>query len=140
MVVDQDTDNCFDLKQSLEKMAQYAGFITKSGASRKPYTVVNRLAIEELEAWFFGDWEAVRAAYPRVIATIPQKRGYRNPDAIQGGTCEAFEKVLRKAGYFKGGLRKVEAARTIGRHMDPKRNLSRSFQVLCEAVREMAAL
>jgi hypothetical protein len=25
--------------------------------------VVNRLAIEELEAWYFGDWEAVRAAY-----------------------------------------------------------------------------
>ncbi|MBI3766152.1 MAG: HDIG domain-containing protein, partial [Ignavibacteriales bacterium] len=32
---------------------------------------------------------------------------------------EAFEKILQKASYFKGGLRKIEAARAIASHMDP---------------------
>jgi hypothetical protein len=63
---------------------------------------------------------------------------YRDPDAIAGGTWEAFERVLRQSGYFRGGLRKVEAARTIAPHIDPARNTSRSFQVLRDALVELA--
>lgn len=139
VIVDQDDDDCQDLKLSLEQMAGDSDFITRSAAAGAHYSVVNRLAIEELEAWYFGDWEAVRAAYPRVPATIPQKKGYRDPDAIQGGTWEAFERILRRSGYFRGGLRKVEPARAIARHMDPVRNRSRSFQVLHEALKEFVS-
>ena len=78
--------------------------------------MVNRVAIEELEAWYFGDWEAVQAAYPGVNANLPQKAGFRDSDAVQGGTWEAFERVLQKARYFKNGLRKIEAARTVAEH------------------------
>jgi broad specificity phosphatase PhoE len=99
---------------------------------------VNRLVIEELEAWYFGDWEAVRKAYPKVNATIPSQGKYRSPDAIKGGTWESFERVMKAAGYFKTGLRKIEAARAVAAHMDPSRNRSRSFQVLHEALAEMA--
>jgi hypothetical protein len=31
---------------------------------------LNRIAVEELEAWFFGDIEALRAVYPKLSATL----------------------------------------------------------------------
>lgn len=139
MIVDRDDDDCRKLKQQLEQMATEAGLVTKTRAGNKPYTVINRLAIEELEAWYFGDWDAVKAAYPRVSVKIPQQAKYREPDAIAGGTWEAFERILKKAGYFKTGLRKIEAARTVASLMDPTRNRSRSFQVLREVLFEMNA-
>jgi hypothetical protein len=140
VIVDRDDDDCDQLKARLEKIAADAGLLTRSTAGNKPYVVVNRLAIEELEAWYFGDWEAVRKAYPRVPSTIPSQAKYRNPDGIAGGTWEAFERVLQKAGYFKTGLRKIDAARTVAEHMVPERNSSRSFQVLRLALSEMASV
>ena len=113
--------------------------MTKSGArGRGKFEVINRLAIEELEAWFFGDPEALVQAYPRVPATIGRKAQYRNPDAIAGGTWEALERVLQKAGYFPGGMSKVETARNISKYMDPLRNSSKSFQVFRDAVTGLA--
>jgi Domain of unknown function (DUF4276) len=140
VIVDRDDDDCTKLKMQLEQMSKDAGLATRSQAGGSSFTVVNRLAIEELEAWYFGDWDAVRAAYPRVPETIPTKSKYRNPDGIAGGTWEAFEKVLQTAGYFEGGLRKIEAARAIAPHMVPTRNRSRSFQALYAAVAGMCSL
>lgn len=138
VLVDRDDDDCRKLKGRLEKFAIDAGLKTKSTACGGPFILVNRLAVEELEAWHFGDWESVRAVYPKVPATIPRQAAYRDPDAIQGGTWEAFERVLKKAGYFQTGLRKIEAARSIAEHWKPDRNTSGSFQVFCNAVRELA--
>jgi hypothetical protein len=130
VVIDQDQENCHKLKNNLEQEAQRAGFITKSQSrSGGFFQVVNRIAIEELEAWFFGDWNAVKEAYPRVPDNIERKAPYRNPDSIKGGTWEALERVLKKSGYFKGGLNKIAAAGDISEHMDPSRNQSKSFQV-----------
>ena len=138
VIVDRDDDECDELKRKLESRAKSAGLRTRSVAGGGTYAVVNRLAIEELEAWYFGDWAAVRAAYPRVSRTIPNKAPYRDPDSIAGGTWEAFERVLQDAGYFKTGWRKIEAARAIAGHMVHGRNRSRSFQVLRDALLEMA--
>ncbi len=139
IVVDRDDDDCQRLKRRIDEMAKAAGLVTRSAAKGKPYSVVTRLAIEELEAWYFGDWAAVRAAYPDVPATVPNKTPFRDPDAIKGGTWEAFERVLQKAGYFSQGLRKIEAARAIAEHMDPTRNVSRSFCALRDVLAELAA-
>ncbi len=123
VLVDRDDDDCLALKQRLETIAADAGLLTKTvAANGKRFQVANRIAIEELEAWFFGDWQAVRAAYPRVPATIPNKARYRGPDAILGGTWEALELVLKRAGYFSTGLRKLECARAVAEHMEPERN------------------
>jgi hypothetical protein len=108
-------------------MSAGSGLGTRSRPARGSFSVTNRIAIEELEAWYFGDWQAVRKAYPRAPVNLPQRAGYRHPDSISGGTWEALERTLRSAGYFPGGLRKIEAAREIARHMDPARNRSRSF-------------
>lgn len=129
ILVDRDDDDCRALKQQLNLAAAEAGLRTKTAAPPgQRFQVANQIAIEELEAWFFGDWAAVQAAYPRVPATLPQKAGFRDPDAIRGGTWEALERELKKAGYFKTGLRKMECARAVAAHMDAARNTSKSFQ------------
>jgi uncharacterized protein DUF4276 len=140
VVVDRDDDDCKELKKKLEDAAARSGVATRSTAKENArYVVVNRLAIEELEAWYFGDWKAVCTAYPRALPTVPAKAEYRAPDEIKGGTWEAFLRVLKPAGYFTGGLRKIEAARAIAEHMVPARNTSPSFCALRDALTEMVA-
>ena len=138
VLVDRDDEDCRCLKEKLEAMAHRAGagLRSRTRAGRRCWNIVNRIVIEELEAWYFGDWPAVRRAYPRVPDDIPGKAKYRRPDAVDGGTCEAFEKILKQSGYFLNGLRKIEAARAIGAHIDPKRNKSPSFNAFYKALRE----
>ena len=128
VVVDRDDDDCADLKTRLEQCASLAGLMTRSTSGSSFFQVLNRITIEELEAWFFGDVEAVRAAYPGVSTSLARRQGFRDPDAIVGGTWEALERVLQRAGHHQGGLRKIEAARAIAEHMHPDRNISRSFR------------
>lgn len=137
VLVDRDSNDCLKLKADLEKIAADAGLTTRTKSGTHSYQVVTRIAIEELEAWYFGDWEAVRKAYPRVPVGIPGKKQYKNPDDIRGGTWETFERILKNAGYFKGGLRKIEAARAVSAHIEPRRNTSQSFQMLMNVVHEM---
>jgi hypothetical protein len=136
VVVDRDNEDCVVLKQRIEQEALDAGLRTRTTCGAEAWQVVNRVAIEELEAWFFGQWGAVRGAFPRVPATIPNRAAYRNPDAILGGTWEALERILKRAGYFAGGLRKVETARAIGRHFDPAVSTSASFTAFRHALLE----
>ena len=136
VVVDRDSDECRALKQRLEEAAAAAGLRTRSQTGDGCWQVVNRIVIEELEAWYFGDWEAVRGAYPMVSPTIPNQARYRAPDAIRGGTWEAFERILQRHGYYKTGLPKVEAAKTVAGHIDPARNRSGSFRVFRDSLVE----
>lgn len=137
VVVDCDDDDCHELKQRLEEAATAGGLSTRSGSSGCLWQVVTRIAIEELEAWYFGDWKAVRCAYPKVSSTVPNRTP--NPDAIEGGTWEAFERILQNGGYFKNGLRKVEVARTIAAHINPNCNRSHSFVKFRDALIEAMA-
>ena len=140
VLVDRDNDDCQELKQRLEDISAQVGLLTRSRAGGNSWQVVNRIVIEELEAWYFGDPEAICSAYPRVsLRTLNQAR-YRNPDAISGGTWEALERVLQRKGYFHGGIKKVEVARNIAAHIAPQRNRSRSFQVFYAAVLEAAGM
>ncbi len=138
ILVDRDAEDCVRLKQRLEAIANEAGFNTKTSVGKQSrYQVTNRIAIEELEAWFFGDWNAMRLAYPALSANVPNKSIYRNPDAISG-TWEALEKVLQSAGYFRGGLRKIELAQEVSQHLTVGNNRSHSFNFFCEALQAAA--
>lgn len=136
VVVDRDDEDCRVLKRQLEAIAGRAGLRTRTRSGHAPWQLVNRIAIEELEGWYFGDWAGVRAAFPRASANVPRRQGFRNPDAIAGGTWEAFERVMQAHGYFRGGLSKIEAARAIGAQVDPARSTSRSFQAFRDAIAE----
>jgi hypothetical protein len=134
---DQGTQGCIALKATLEQTASDAGLVTRSAAAGGTYQVLNRLAIEELEAWFLGDVEALVATYPRVSPHLGKQAKFRDPDAITGGTCEALERVLQKAGYYPAGMPKVEVARAVAVNMDPDRNRSRSFLVFRDGLRQL---
>jgi hypothetical protein len=135
VLMDTDGRDCRQVKADLEQLAQEAGFATKSAVPPdQPFQVVNRLAVEELEAWLLGDVEALRTAYPRVSPTLANKARYRDPDAIGGGTWEALERLLQRKGYHKEGLPKIRVARDVSEHMEPARNRSRSFQVFCSGL------
>ena len=137
VLVDEDREDCRQLKSQLEAAATAAGLPTKTSPKKGLFVVLNRIAIEELEAWFFGDIAALANAYPGVSPTLGAKARYRYPDSIAGGTWEALQRVLQKAGYFGGGLPKIEVARTLAKHMDPARNTSPSFR---QFVQGLAAL
>jgi len=130
ILIDKDREDCLKLKKQLEDMAISAGLITKSSCQKdKSFQVLNRIVVEELEAWFFGDVEAICQAYPKVSPHLAKQKRYRDPDAIKGGTWEALERVLQKAGYHQGGLEKYKASSEISKYMNPESNRSKSFNV-----------
>ena len=139
VIVDRDNDDCHELKAQLEESATNAGLRTRTQTGTNDWQIVNRVVIEELEAWYFGDWDAVRAAYPKVSPNLPKQQGYRDPDDIRGGTWEAFERILKRYGYFTTGLRKIEAAHAVAAHIAADRNRSRSFAHFRDAIAEAAA-
>jgi hypothetical protein len=139
VLVDRDKDDCLALKQKLESCAQAAGLSTRTSAGGDKWRVLNRIAIEELEAWYFGNWAAVKSAFPRVSATVVNRAAYRQSDAITGGTWEAFERVLMRSGYFAGGMRKVETAMEIGEHFDHAACVSPSFNKFRDGLTEAVA-
>lgn len=142
VLVDRDDDDCAALKHSLDEFAETAGLAARKGGSN--WRVANRIAIEELEAWFFGEWTAMRSVYPRLKSNTIAKEAYRNCDKILGGTWEALERVLKNHGYFTGGLRKVELATVVGEHFDPTQCTSPSYAkfhgALIEAISPTPAL
>ncbi|MDJ0554455.1 MAG: DUF4276 family protein [Microcoleaceae cyanobacterium MO_207.B10] len=140
ILVDRDNEDCQKLKLKLEKIAKDAGFVTKSLAkskSKKKYQLINRIMIEELEAWFFGDIPALIQAYPKVSKNLDKKAKYCYPDDIKGGTREALQEVLQRKGYHQGGLEKLKVARDISPYMNPTENTSKSFQVFYRCLLEM---
>ena len=126
VVVDRDDDECHELKGRWRRWPRRAGLLSQHTAGTAPWQLVNRVAVEELEAWYFGDWQAVRAAYPRVSAGVRFKRAIATatPSRWHVGS---LQRVLQRHGYFRTGLRKVDAARTIGGLLDPERCRSHSF-------------
>lgn len=141
VLVDEDRSNCEDLKESMDEAADAAGLITRTKAGslnhHARFQVLNRIAIEELEAWFLGDIQALNEAYPKITKTLGHKSKYNDPDSIKGGTWESMERELKRVGYFSGGLRKIEAAKKISAYMDPERNKSKSFQIFRDGLLEM---
>ncbi len=141
VLVDRDDDDCRALKQRLESTAQACNLATKSNPRHGRFSVVNRLVVEELEAWHFGDPTALAAAFPGVSATLGRKRGYRDPDAVAGGTHEALRRELSRAGHYTGSsnLPKVDVARRMAARVSIAGNLSRSFQIFHEGLNAIVA-
>ncbi|MFZ2633721.1 MAG: DUF4276 family protein [Desulfosalsimonadaceae bacterium] len=103
-----------------------------------------RLAIEEIEAWYFGDQAALLAAYPRAKLDVLKKY-------VQDATCGTWELLadavqvggsaaIKKAGWPLPGQVKHEWAKRIGPLMDPDRNISPSFGKFRDGLRRLVAL
>lgn len=133
VLIDADREDCHALKAELERIAREAGLNTKSAVlPGMRFQVLNRVAVEEMEAWFFGDADALRVAYPRISPSLEYRKNYRDPDAIPGGTWEALERLLQYHHYPVPG--KISIAEEVSQHMEPHRNRSHSFQVFLKGL------
>lgn len=138
VLVDLDNDDCKSLKARLDSLARAAGLVARGDREfNDPFHVLNRIAIRELESWYFGDWPAVQAAFPKVLQEVP--RAYKgNPDAASGKCSDAFEKILRDHGVRMSS--KPEWGRRVGPHLNTSGNRSPSFNSFVTGVREIAGL
>ncbi len=132
VLVDRDDDDCVRLKKELDQIVAKAGLVSRARQSAEGFfCVLNRIAVRELETWYFGDWQAVRTAFPKAPAQ-PGRAFRRNPDSVGGKHSDAFQKELRKGGVSIAA--KPEWGRRIGPHLDPRRNSSASFRAFVEGV------
>lgn len=142
VLVDRDNDECTALKDRLERVCRDANLRSKTkpdGAGA--FDVVNRIVVEELEAWYFGDVDAMVQGWPGVSVNLAENAKFRDPDAIAGGTHEAFLGILQRAGHFRGleRLPKIDAARRMGSLVDPERNRSASFRNFLTGLQTLVA-
>lgn len=140
VLVDLDNEDCLRLKARLEEISVASGMTTKSSCNAvQRYLVVNRIAITELESWFFGDLQAVRRAFPKLRPNFESRKGYISCESIPGGAWEALEKELRLARYHTYTAAKIAVARRIAPCMIPQMNASQSFQHFCSGLRDLVA-
>lgn len=133
VMIDLDEMNCRDLKKKLEEKCASLRLLTpRSGNS---WNVATCIVIKELEAWYLGNWPAVRSAYPDVPRAIPRWKGYPDPDAVSGKTKDFLHRVLvEKSRCYRRKVPNIELARRIGDHFDERKCKSQSFKYFCGLV------
>jgi hypothetical protein len=100
-----------------------------------------RLAIEEIEAWYFGDRAAVLAAYPRAKLGMLGKY-------VQDSVCDTWELLadalytggaaaIKRKGWPLPGQLRHEWAVKIGPLMNPDRNISPIFGKFRDGLRHL---
>jgi hypothetical protein len=134
VVLDSDRKDCRAFLAELRALANNCEMSSKT---------IFRLAIEEMEAWYLGDREALTKAYPR--AKTKALDGY-----VQDSVCGTWEvvadalypggsKKVKKAGWPLPGQLKHEWAEKIGPLMDVEDNASPSFRKLRDGLRRLVA-
>ncbi len=133
VVVDLDRRDCESFKHELLEVL--------NACDPRPNTLF-RIAIEEIEAWFLGDRNAVRAAYPRAKDAVLNRY---SQDSICG-TWEVLANIvhpggaarLSRQGWPHIGEAKYCWATNIASKMNVDANLSQSFRVFRDGVRRLA--
>lgn len=96
--------------------------------------VLFRLAIEEIEAWYLGDRDALLRAYPRAKREVLDRYVQDSPsgtwELLADATYPGGAAAIKKAGWPLPGQVKHEWARKIGPLMSVDQNLSPSFNKL----------
>lgn len=95
VIRDQDAGDCRKIKKAIKEKCKAAG---------RPDTLI-RIACRELEAFYMGDINAVRQAFPRCTAS-PTAKKFRNPDGI-GAPAEELRKITNGEYQKIGGSRKI---------------------------------
>ena len=118
---DQDNKDCEKLKSDLSQICE---------ENNRADTVVC-IACQELEAWYWGDLDAVARVYPKFNPErVRNKAPFRKPDKIVKPS-KALKKTLPE-------FEKVTAAEEIGQYMDWENNKSPSFQYFVATVKKLA--
>ena len=134
VMLDADRRNCVDFLTELKAIAE--------SCEPTPKTLF-RLAIEEMEAWYFGDIAALKTAYPKAKNDILCQY-------IQDSVCDTWETLadaiypggtaaIKKVGWPLPGQIKCEWAAKIGPLMKVDSNSSTSFCKLRDGVRALVS-
>jgi hypothetical protein len=134
VVVDTDRRNCVSFLAELRSVAV---------ACSPHRTVLFRLAIEEIEAWYLGDQEALLKAYPKAKRDILSRY-------IQDSICGTWEVLadavhpggsaaIKRVGFPASGQAKHDWAENIGSCMEIHRNLSPSFGKLRDGLHRLVS-
>nr|WP_294504372.1 DUF4276 family protein [uncultured Rhodopila sp.] len=134
VVLDADKNDCGALLAELQSLAEACGAGGKT---------MFRLAIEETEAWYFGDPDALHAAYPKArkaaLKRYRQDRVCRTWEMLADAVHPAGLAALSKPGSPRPGDLKHEWANRIGPLMNPYANRSPSFGKLRDGLRRLIA-
>lgn len=134
VVIDTDKRDCIAFLNELVGIAATCG--------PSPRTMF-RLAIEEIEAWYLGDREALLKAYPgakkKVLDNYEQDSQCGTWELLAEAIYPGGITAIKKAGWPLPGQVKHEWAKNIGRHMVPNRNVSPSFRKLPEGLQRLLA-
>ena len=135
VVVDLDTRDCLGFKREL------VGLLDNCDPAPR---ALFRIAIEELESWFLGDPDALRAAYPHANLTLMMNSYQQDSicgtwevlaDAVYAGGAKALRARGRRA---PPGQEKCSWAKMIAPHMDINRNKSPSFRAFRDGLLKLA--
>ena len=118
IVHDQDSNDCVSLKNELLKLC-----------ANSRNTCLVRIVCKELEAWYFGDLNAVSRAYGKNLKNLSNKRKYRTPDTI----ANAKEEICKLISSHQ----QISGAQKIAPYMDIDKNTSHCFNVFVDGVRRI---
>jgi len=125
VLVDLDDDDCLELKGRLVRVLK----------SCDPTPVVLfRFAIEETEAFYLGDPQAIRKAFPQAK---PGRARFYEQDSICG-TWEVFQEVLGAESEDKHGWAEKMAPHLGTDFEGQQANKSPSFRQFCRALLRLA--
>jgi len=134
VVLDADDRNCVDFLTELRTLA--------ARCNPSPNTLF-RLAIEEMEAWYFGDSQALTKAYPKaksdVLDHYEQDRVCGTWEVLADAIYPGGSAALKKAGWPRPGQVKCEWAEKIGPLLDINRNVSPSFDKLRDGLHRLVS-
>jgi hypothetical protein len=117
VIRDSDGKDCKALKAALAAMCAEAG---------RDDTLV-RIVCQELEAWYFGDLDALASVLGEPsLRNLSAKAAYRNPDAI----AKPSRELIKLCPAFQ----KIDGARRIADRLSYTRNRSASFRALVEGI------
>jgi hypothetical protein len=134
VVLDSDRRKCVDFLSELKELL--------AGCNPAPNTMF-RLAIEEVEAWYLGDQQALHVAFPRakadVLVTYVQDSVCDTWELLADAVYPGGSAAIKKAGWPLPGQIKYEWAEKIGPLLEPDRNTSPSFGKLRDGLRRLVA-
>ncbi len=125
VVHDQDNKNCIELKENLRQLCADSG---------RP--VLIRIACQELEAWYFGDFPALISAYgsngSKRLIDLSRKRKYQVPDNIQNPKEELYRIIP--------SFQQIAGAKRVAPLMNIDHNTSTSFNAFINGVKRFSVL
>jgi hypothetical protein len=134
IILDTDDKDCIAFLNELKNLVRDSNSV--------PNTII-RLAIEEIEAWYLGDLNAILAAYPKAKRDVLNRYVQDSvcgtwellADALYPGGVDAINKV----GWPLPGQIKCEWAERIGPRLDIESNSSPSFSKFREGLKQLTS-